>query len=146
MPDVYSLYFDGSCWPNPGGIGGAGFILRHGFELVEQGHFQINKEPNPKLSNNVAEYYGLEAGLKSFRRNYDGATSCVVNVFGDSQLVIKQMNKVYKINDGKLYTEKAKQVRHLVIELRSLGVKLNFQWIPREQNQECDDLSKEHLK
>lgn len=140
--EVYTLHFDGSCWPNPGGTAAMGYTLHHGDDLIDSGHSVLGT--GPKMSNNVAEYAALNLGLTSAIANIPFGSN-VVQVKGDSNLVIKQMSKLWKIKDWtKLYYPYAKRAEELCKEARKRKLILYFDWVPRAKNQECDDLSKAH--
>ena len=142
MLDIYTLYFDGSCWPNPGGKAGYGYALyKNGQELIT-GHGIVGN--GSKMSNNVAEYYALYMGLCEFLAIQE-LGKCFLNIYGDSNLVIKQMQKRWKVKHGlyKPFYDKTKTVCKLA---RERGAELRFEWIPRENNTICDDLSKLHAK
>ena len=89
----YTMYFDGCSKGNPGKSGAGACIFSSGKEVWSSSIFVGEKE-----TNNVAEYSGLILGLKQARdmniRN--------LIVYGDSLLVIKQMNKQYKISSENL--------------------------------------------
>lgn len=141
MIETYTLYFDGACWPNPGPNAQYGYTLHKGGELLASVS-SIVTEVGEK-SNNTAEYAGLCAGLEDFLNR--GVKECVyLQVFGDSQLVINQMNKNWKIREG-LYYKKALQAVQLRNKLNK-SYKLSFDWIPRERNEEADRLSKVNLE
>ena len=70
----------------------------------------------------------------------------VVEVLGDSDLVVKIMNKVWRPSQDKLYYPYYSRLYSIVRQLRELGVTITFRWIPREENTICDDLSKAHNK
>ena len=136
--DLYTLHFDGSCWPNPGGIAKYGYVLNTPTDKITD-HAIISN--GPATSNNIAEYVGLIQGLKLFADVRKGKPPCMLNVYGDSNLVIQQMNKKWKIREG-AYAPWAKQAVELVKALRKRQNTINFSWIPRILNQECDELSK----
>ena len=85
-PDTWTIHFDGSYTK---GQGGAGVVLTsptgERLKYVVQMHYQGN------ISNNTTEYEGLLAGLRAAI----GLGIGKVIVKGDSQLVIKQVNKEY---------------------------------------------------
>ena len=58
-----------------------------------------------------------------------------------SNLVINQLNGKWRIKKG-LYLSIAIKTKELLAYLRGLGSQVSFSWIPREQNEECDALSK----
>jgi ribonuclease HI len=139
---LHTLTFDGSCGPkNPGGTAAYGFTLYRGFENLENGFATIGT--GPLMSNNLAEFAGLAAGLDAFRRlcTLRGA---VLNVRGDSRLVINVMAKIWKAREGKLYWPAYLEADKAVLWIRCNGGSVSFDWIPRELNTECDDLSKVH--
>lgn len=143
---IYKLYFDGSCGPkNPGGIAAYGYVLlRAGEEQpIETGSGVIGTGAG--MSNNLAEFYALQAGLRSFiKQAYTGTK--YLQVYGDSNLVIQIMNKHWKAKSDKLYFPAYEMADHILREVRRSGVTVTFDWIPREQNTLCDDLSKAHNK
>ncbi|MEV7966259.1 bifunctional RNase H/acid phosphatase [Sphaerisporangium sp. NPDC088356] len=88
-------------------------------------------------TNNVAEYQGLIAGLRSvLALAGDGAT---VEVRMDSKLVIEQMAGRWKIkNEG---------LRPLALEAADLArrLRVSWKWIPRERNRDADRLANEAM-
>lgn len=85
----YSLYFDGCSKRNPGPAGAGAVIYEGQREIWFSSYYVGNKE-----TNNVAEYYGLLMGMEE-AMNMELKD---LHVYGDSQLVIKQMNNEYKTN------------------------------------------------
>ncbi|MBK9786178.1 MAG: ribonuclease HI family protein [Betaproteobacteria bacterium] len=84
-------------------------------------------------TNNEAEYCALMAVLDA------AVTAQVQNliVYGDSQLVIAQVNGEWLINaPGLVHFCKT------VLELKALIPNVSLRWIPREENGEADALSK----
>ena len=145
MLEFYTLYFDGACGPkNPGGTAAYGYVLYHNDRIIEREHAVVGA--GPQMSNNVAEYAGLFGGLDAFLeyvqdRNSRAAT---LQVRGDSQLVINQMSGKWGAKAG-LYYPWYQKTLYRCKRIRKLGVKIAFDWIPRELNQEWDDLSKAYL-
>ncbi|MGV9324775.1 bifunctional RNase H/acid phosphatase [Streptosporangium sandarakinum] len=88
-------------------------------------------------TNNVAEYRGLIAGLRSLLAIAgDGA---IVEVRMDSKLVIEQMAGRWKIkNEG---------LRPLASEAAGLArrLRVTWRWIPREKNKDADRLANEAM-
>ena len=89
------------------------------------------------MSSNVAEYAGVLHILKYLATRLPGR----VTIHGDSKLVIKQLSGKWRIKKG-LYLSTAIEAKQLLAYLRGLGWKINFCWIPRGRNEECDALSK----
>lgn len=130
-------YFDGCCEPkNPGGNMGFGAVIFcDGAKCLELS--QWAKE-DPKNSNNVAEYQSFGWVVKKileFAKEGDE-----IKVFGDSKLVVNQMNGEWKIKEG-LYSKYALKAKEIVKEIRSKCL-LVIEWIPREKNGLADALSK----
>lgn len=131
---MITAYFDGACAPeNPKGHMGFGCLVKEDNKIVYQyGGYVEKHESN---SNNLAEYLALENVLDFLLENgYEDDNICI---FGDSQLVIMQMMNKWKIKSGR-YVETAKSCKAKVKVFDNIILK----WIPREQNTECDELSK----
>ena len=94
---------------------------------------QLCFQHGEKVSNNIAEYEGLIAGLKA-------AVALGVKrltIKGDSQLLINFSNKVYEPKDEHMEAYLA-EVRRM--EKQFWGLEL--QHVPRGTNQEADDIAK----
>ncbi len=80
-----------------------------------------------------AEYQGLIEGINKtieyFNKNNFNIKEIELEIFGDSQLVIKQLKGDYECKDPQLRTLRSK-VRNLLTNFLSAG----FYWIPREKN------------
>lgn len=140
--EFYSLYFDGSCGPkNPGGTAAYGFVLSKNGRLLETGKGIIGQ--GPEMSNNLAEHYAVAEGMKCFLKNYHGDKNTFLHIRGDSQLVVNQLQRKWRIKAG-LYYNEALRAMDLLKQIRAKRVQVNIAWIPRDQNQECDALSKEY--
>jgi len=92
-----------------------------------------------QTSNNVAEYAALIAVLEYLLDN--ALTSERVVIRGDSNLVIQQMIGNWAIRKG-AYVPLAKHAQQL---LRKFPVQPELRWVPREENEEADRLSKAAL-
>jgi ribonuclease HI len=130
-------WFDGACTAvNPGGTASFGVIIKgeNGNVLLRE-HGLVSK--GKAMSNNVAEYAGALHILKCLAGRPPGR----VTIYGDSNLVINQLNGKWRVRKG-LYLSIAIEAKELLAHLRGLGWQISFCWIPREQNEECDALSK----
>lgn len=131
--------FDGLTEPrNPGGI------ACYGVYIMNMDTLDVNKikgyiGEGPGMSNNVAEYSGLVALLEWLIDNEFNVDPHVVEIAGDSQLVINQINGEWRVKGG-LYLDTYLKARNL---LKQFFNKITFTWIPREKNEEADQLSKE---
>ena len=129
-------WFDGACTPiNPGGAASFGVIIKDDRAVLLKEHGLFGK--GSAMSNNVPEYAGVLRILKYLASRPPGR----VTIHGDSNLVINQLNGKWRIREG-LYLSIAIETKELLAYLRGLGWQINFYWIPREQNEECDALSK----
>lgn len=123
------IYFDGSCNPNPNGTAKYAFIIKD-----ESNHF-LKKEAGIVCkgygaTNNLAEWTALYFAT----RQLEYIKPKIVEIFGDSSLVINQLNNNQKTN--------LKNLRDLCNKTKfSLnGYIWSAEWIPREKNCECHKL------
>jgi ribonuclease HI len=130
-----TIYFDGLCEPvNPGGVAAYGWLIQDnsGETLASGKGIAAN---GPKATNNVAEYAAARAALEAA---IEMDLSGPILVRGDSQLVIKQVTGEWGC-----------KARHLIgprNRLRNLANQLGdvtFEWVPREENEPADRLSRE---
>ncbi|MDH6570744.1 broad specificity phosphatase PhoE/ribonuclease HI [Streptomyces sp. SAI-208] len=123
---------DGGSRGNPGPAG-YGCVVRDaatGETLVE------TYEYLGVVTNNVAEYRGLLAGL---RAAHDLDPSARVHVRMDSKLVVEQMSGRWKI--------KHPDMKPLALEAGRIFPpgRVMYEWIPREQNKHADRLANEAM-
>lgn len=118
------LYTDGGSRGNPGPSAGAFVISKMDDNVVEKSGFLIGV-----TTNNQAEYQALLQGLQR----------CVelgirkLNVFMDSELIVKQLNGVYKIKNKEL------KPHYLAVKkLQGKFEKISFNHVPRAVNKEAD--------
>ena len=134
-------YFDGACEPvNPGGTASFGavvFVDGNRVWETSQIFYPIKGKEN-ETSNNVAEYSGFVSILEYLLEM--GYEKEEIHVFGDSNLVIKQMFGTWKMRKG-FYIPIAKKAKVLVKKFKNMK---GF-WIPREENSIADELSKAEL-
>jgi ribonuclease HI len=126
----YILYTDGGARGNPGPAG-TGAVLQSAGKVIWEAGAYIGK-----ATNNQAEYQALIAGLEHARDLQASEVEC----FLDSELLVKQMNREYKVKD--------KDLAPLFLKVWNLSVnfkKVTFTHIPREQNKEADRLVNEAL-
>jgi ribonuclease HI len=148
--------FDGCCEPtNPGGHAAWGAVIKINGEKVweSSGYCGVG----PMMSNNVAEYSGCLAVLE-YVKTIPGS----LLIRGDSKLVIEQLSGRWNTNCtacgkplGKkcfcrvpkpgLYYPMYLKAKSILDEQRKFR-SIKFKWVPREQNADCDFLSKEELR
>jgi ribonuclease HI len=124
-----TLHTDGGARGNPGSAG-IGAVLEIGGKQHEF------KRYIGETTNNQAEYQALVMGLE--RAKEQGATE--VDCLLDSELVVKQMNREYKVKDKDLAKQFMK-VWNLMAEFK----KVTFKHIYRENNKIADRLVNEAI-
>jgi len=124
---VFRLFTDGACRGNPG-VGGAGAVITDdGGRVVWR-----SNEYFERCTNNIAEYKALILGLK-------GARQCGcrhLEIFMDSELLVKQINGSYQVKNENLKTL-MKEVRELLSGFDCTVVK----HVPRSHNAQADRLA-----
>jgi len=118
------IYTDGGARNNPGPAA-IGVVIKN-----EKN--QILKKISKYLgvtTNNQAEYYAVIGALKVAL----GFKAEVINIYLDSQLVVEQLNRKFRIKDKDL-APLFVQVWNLTLKFK----KITFNYIPREQNKEAD--------
>ena len=138
-------YFDGACEPrNPGGNMGIGAIAFNaddgdGEIIFEHAQFVPAKQSN---SNNVAEYLAFIRLLEwMIEQGYHNNHEHQIEIFGDSMLVVEQMNGNWRMKGGR-YFQYAQQAKMMWFQFNK---KPTLKWIPREQNNHADHLSKREM-
>src|SRR3954471_2520312 len=115
--------------PGPAGYGSVVLDAATGETLVE------TYEYLGVVTNNVAEYRGLLAGL---RAAHDLDPSATVHVRMDSKLVVEQMSGRWKI--------KHPDMKPLALRANRLAPPgTTYSWIPRERNKHADRILNEAL-
>jgi len=123
----FVLYFDGCSKGNPGPAGIGAVIFKNGVEIWSSYKYIGNNR-----TNNEAEYSALIFGLEGAVENK------IINlaVFGDSLLVINQVNNVYKVNKSNLI-----DLHEKVVSLKKNFDFINFNHVSRKYNKRADQLS-----
>mgnify|MGYP001590441312 CR=1 FL=1 len=125
----FILYTDGGARNNPGPAG-AGFVIQgKKGKIVATGKKYLGER-----TNNEAEYEALILGLKKALE----LEIKEIQVLMDSELVVRQMNRDYKVKDlelSKLFLK--------VWNLAGQFKKISYQHIPREKNTLADGLVNE---
>jgi len=128
---MLEVWVDGLCEPvNPGGTACYGYVIKEDGKTICTNYGTIGKGPN--MTNNVAEYTALIRALQKIKSLKLSEQKILVK--SDSRLVALGMSQNWKI--------KAPRILPLYDQAKALaaGVNVTFQWIPREQNQEADEL------
>jgi ribonuclease HI len=137
---IVLVYFDGAVEPvNPGGTATWGFVIRD-LPMSDPVYAAGVLASDPKVTNNVAEYAALG---KALRWLIDNARVVLGSgdefiVSGDSKLVVEQVKGAWRCNADNLKPLLAR-CKELIA---ALPCKSSIVWIPREQNQLADMLSR----
>jgi ribonuclease HI len=135
--DAFVIRTDGGARGNPGPAA-TGFVIENskGQVLTELGEYIGEK------TNNEAEYRAPIAGLKKLKTliGKDKAKKARVAVVSDSQLMVRQMNGQYKIENP--------NIQKFFLELWNIKLdfkEVSFTAVPREQNKGADRMVNEAL-
>jgi len=120
---------------NPGGTATYGYVVRNdaGRDIARKSGV-VGK--GPEMSNNVAEYAALCEALRFLVK--EKMTRLHIEIRSDSRLVVNQMKGKWKFRKG-LYAHKYSEAKDLTARFDII----TFRWIPREENEEADALSRE---
>lgn len=127
----YSIFTDGGARGNPGPAGIGAVIYDEKKKVI----FEISKYLGV-ATNNQAEYKALIAALEKAQ----AISADEVDCFLDSELVVKQLKREYKV--------KNKDLASLFLTVHNLSLsfkKISYTHIPRERNQEADRLANEAM-
>lgn len=133
MSKVISVFCDGLCEPNPGGISTFGWVAYIGKEKLHEECSVVCS--GDASTNNVAEYSGIISALGWLIANGFARNKIILQ--SDSQLCIRQLNGEYQVKSA-LIKPLYQQITTLSRNFRDLY----FQWIPRTMNEEADMLSR----
>lgn len=128
MPEKANLYTDGAYNKKFGGVG----VYER--ELA----ISLSVTTSKETTSNINEYFAVLLGISYIKIVYPDI-SCI-NVYSDSQLVIKQLNGKFAINASHLLHINQK------IKEESKDKKTVFNWISRDLNKKSDMLAKAALK
>ncbi len=121
------IFSDGGARGNPGPAGIGAVLYDENKKIVAEISQYLGE-----TTNNQAEYKALIAALKEAKRLKAEELACYL----DSELVVKQLNREYKI--------KNKDLAPLFLEVYNLSLsfkKISFTHIPREKNTVADSLA-----
>ena len=125
------IYSDGGARGNPGPAGIGAVLYDENKNLLAEISTYLGV-----ATNNQAEYKALIAALKKAKEL--GANE--LNCFLDSELVVKQLRREYKVKNSELAP--------LFLEVHNLSLsfqKINYSHVCRELNKEADRLANEAM-
>lgn len=120
------LYTDGGARGNPGPAGSGVIVYDSQMKFIKECSRFFKK-----ATNNQAEYEAIILGLEKAKE----LKAIEVDFYSDSQLIVQQLNRRYKIKNRGLGV--------LFIKIWNLSQsfkKVNFYYIPREKNKLADKL------
>lgn len=124
----FTIVFDGGSLGNPGKGYGSYEIAKND----DPYRFVDRMEHGNHLTNNQAEYMTLIAALDWLAHDLGaGAKRASVTIFGDSKLVVSQVNGVWKVKNANMIPL-VKQAKDLVTKFGSCTI----EWHPREKSVE----------
>ncbi len=130
------IHTDGAARGNPGPAAIAYVIDRSGLETVE------HAEAIGETTNNQAEYQALLAALQHVADL--APKNDQVNCFADSELMVKQLNGLYKMRNAELRPH-YQAILETKRTLEQSGNTVNFTHVRREQNKRADELGNRAL-
>lgn len=143
----YILYADGGSRGNPGEAAIGAVICRSTDDHPKGDNAKLEiikrySEVIGRTTNNEAEYQALIFGLKKIKQVFgkEEMKRSTLEIRMDSELIVKQLNHEYKIEDSglqKLFL----RVWNLMLDFGPM----KFVAIPREQNKEADRLVNQAL-
>jgi ribonuclease HI len=129
--DDLHVFVDGAARGNPGPAGAGIFMLQGQKNILSSGLFLGKK------TNNQAEYLALLLAVLSIEKLIaDKAVSFNrIRFFSDSELMVKQMNNIYRVKNEQL------QVLHGIIKARLKKYSATFTHVLRAKNADADALA-----
>lgn len=137
-PHEVSLYFDGGFNREQqlSGLGAAIYFKQNGKNY----RLRVNQQAEYLQSNNEAEYAALYFALEQIEEL--GVHHQEIEIYGDSQVVINELNGEWAVSDT-ILSKWADKVEH---KLERLGIKANYTYLDRTKNIEADQLANQALQ
>jgi len=123
----WKVFFDGASRNNPGPAGAGLYILKDGKPFLKNGFYLGIK------TNNQAEYLGLLLGV--FYAKKQMAPCDILLIISDSQLLVRQMEGVYKVKNPEL-----RPMFQLANRLLS-GINYSVLHVLRDENKDADEMA-----
>lgn len=132
---MLTIFCDGASKKNPGLCGIGGIINQNSKTIA-----QISEMIGDNYTNNVAEYCSVYRVLSEVL-TLTQKPHPPISIIMDSELVVKQLQKEYKVKQEKLHFLN-KEVQNLI---DNNDLKVSFVWVPREQNSAADQLANDAI-
>jgi ribonuclease HI len=136
MPSTFVIHTDGGARGNPGPAG-IGYVIQCDDKVIKTGKAYIGE-----TTNNQAEYEALIRALTELDTIVpkEGRAGVRVEVRMDSELVVKQLRKEYKVKDVGLKLQFAK-AGALIARFPNIA----FIHVMREENSAADELANQAM-
>jgi ribonuclease HI len=132
MTALAIIHFDGGAHPPDNGPAAIGYTVEVGGSTEEKEHNRIGR-----ATCNEAEYHALIQGLEAAsEKGYS-----IVEVEGDSQLIVNQVSDEWDANEQHL-----RELRDRAQQVADEFEQFEIQHIPREENREADELVETAIK
>jgi len=133
MDEAFVIHTDGGSRGNPGPAACAFVVEKEGETSYESSKYL------GIATNNFAEYQGVLLAIDWLSEN----SSAIFYL--DSELVVKQLNGMYKVKNENI----KENFQKIVLRIKSKKLKVVFKNVPREKNKEADllvntELDKKH--
>ncbi len=119
-----TIYTDGAARGNPGESASGYIIYGDGEEILKK-----HEEYNGIKTNNYAEYNAIMLALDWCLKNMGDPKELDITLYSDSQLVVKQLNGIYKVKSPDM-VELNDRTKMMIKNLGSFKI-IN---VPRENN------------
>lgn len=132
---LYEIFCDGGSRGNPG-HGASAFIVYLDKNVIYRESYYLKN-----TTNNIAEYFAVLMATAWVVKNQKNIEADKIDFFLDSELVVRQINGIYKIKN-----EKLKNIFNKIkINLTKTEKKFIFHHIKREMNTHADMLVNEKI-
>lgn len=130
-PRDFFVYTDGASRGNPGEAGAGAVILDKEGNVIRELKKYLGKN-----TNNVAEYQALILGLRGVLK----LKGTRVDIFSDSELIVRQLNGTYAVKNKGLVV-----LYNVVNDLLKKFVWYDIKYINRDKNRHADRLANEAI-
>lgn len=137
-PSEVEVYFDGG-FNREEKLAGLGIVVYYK-QNGKNYRLRTNQLAEYLTSNNEAEYAALNLAVEQLEEM--GVHHQVIKIYGDSQVVINEMNGEWAVTDSVLSTWADK----IDAKLQKLGLRPEYQYIDRKLNGEADQLANQALQ
>lgn len=137
-PTEVEVYFDGG-FNREEKLAGLGIVVYYK-QNGKNYRLRTNRLAEYLTSNNEAEYAALNLAVEQLEEM--GVHHQKIKIYGDSQVVINEMNGEWAVTDSVLTTWADK----IDAKLQKLGIRPEYQYIDRKLNGEADQLANQALQ